>query len=34
MNQKKLKDNTNAEQIYKGSIDCLIKVIYRIKLMN
>jgi len=26
MNQKKLKDNTNKDKIYKGSIDCLLKV--------
>ena len=26
MNQKKLKDNTNRENIYKGSIDCFKKV--------
>ena len=26
MNQKKLKDHTNKDKIYKGSLDCLIKV--------
>ena len=26
MNQRKLKDNTNKEVIYKGSIDCFKKV--------
>lgn len=26
MNQRKLKDNTNKNKIYKGSLDCLAKV--------
>ena len=34
MNQKKLLDNTNANNIYKGSIDCIIKLSYQLPIKS